>query len=96
MALALGWVWPLVHPDRRVLVVDADASGSGVLPGYAQAGVAVDGGVLAFASERGAATAEAFTEHAVALDPQARRLVLTGLSSTAQARTMAPVWQFPG
>ncbi|HEY3545859.1 MAG TPA: hypothetical protein VGK17_07175 [Propionicimonas sp.] len=92
-ALALGWVWPLVHPDRRVLVVDADVAGSGILPGYAQAGVPAGGGVLALAAERTSATADEIVEHAVALDPDARRLVLTGLNTTAQARPLAPVWR---
>jgi hypothetical protein len=92
-ALALGWVWPLVHPDRRVLVVDADVAGSGILPGYAQAGVPAGGGVLALAAERNFAAADAIVEHAVALDPDARRLVLTGLSTTAQARPLAGVWR---
>jgi MinD-like ATPase involved in chromosome partitioning or flagellar assembly len=92
-ALALGWVWPLAHPDRRVLVVDADVAGSGILPGYAQAGVPAGGGVLGLAAERTSVTAEAIAEHAVALDPDARRLVLTGLSATAQARPLTPVWQ---
>lgn len=92
-ALALGWVWPLVHPGRRVLVVDADVAGSGVVPGYAQAGVPTDGGVLALAAERASVTVELLVEHAVALDPDALRLVLTGLNTTAQARPLASVWQ---
>jgi hypothetical protein len=92
-ALALGWVWPLVHPDRRVVVVDADVAGSGIVPGYAQAGVPTGGGVLGLAAGRTGATAAEIVEHAVALDPDARRLVLTGLSTTAQARPLAPVWR---
>ncbi|WP_298456625.1 hypothetical protein [uncultured Cellulomonas sp.] len=92
-ALALGWVWPLVHSDRRVLVVDADVAGSGIVPGYAQAGVPAGGGVLAVAAERKLATEDTVLEHAVALDREARRLVLTGLTATAQARPLAPVWQ---
>lgn len=92
-ALALGWVWPLLHPDRRVLVVDADPAGSGVLPGYAQAGVPVDGGVLAVAAQRQAVTPQNLVDHAVALDPDARRLVLLGVTSAAQARALAPVWR---
>ena len=92
-ALALGWVWPLVHPDRRNLVVDADVSGSGILPGYTQAGVPAGGGVLALAAARRVGTAEEIVEHAVALDPDARRFVLTGLSATTQARPLGPVWQ---
>lgn len=92
-ALALGWVWPLVHPDRRNLVVDADVSGSGILPGYTQAGVPAGGGVLALAAARRVGTAEEIVEHAVALDPDARRFVLTGLSAPTQARPLGPVWQ---
>ncbi|WP_448060647.1 hypothetical protein [Cellulomonas hominis] len=92
-ALALGWVWPLVHPDRQVLVVDADVAGSGILPGYAQAGVPTGGGVLALAAERDLATATEVLEHAIALDPDARRLVITGVNTTVQARPLAPVWR---
>ena len=33
-ALALGWVWPAVHPGRRVLVVDADPAGAGTSAGF--------------------------------------------------------------
>ena len=91
-ALALGWVWPLVHPDRRVLVVDADVAGSGILPGYLQAGVPAGGGVLGLAAERAPITTGAVLEHSLALDSSEDRLVLTGITDPAQARALWPVW----
>lgn len=91
-ALALGWVWPVVVPDRRALVVDADPSGSGIVPGYAQAGVPSDGGVQALAASHAPVDAGTLLEHAVALDPQGQRLVLTGITSPAQARTLGALW----
>lgn len=90
--LALGWVWPLVFPDRRVLVVDADVAGSGILPGYLQAGVPAGGGVLGLAAERAPITPGAVLEHCLALDPSEDRLVLTGITDPAQARALWPVW----
>ncbi|GGB91542.1 hypothetical protein [Cellulomonas carbonis] len=92
-ALALGWVWPTAEPGRRVLVVDADPAGSGVVPGWAQAGVASDGGVLALAASRLPVTADTLLEHCLTQDADARRLVLTGVGSSAQARTLAPIWR---
>ncbi|MGW6130782.1 hypothetical protein ACWFNE_12225 [Cellulomonas sp. NPDC055163] len=92
-ALGLGWVWPLVHPERRVLVVDADPAGSGVLPGYLHAGVVAGGGVLALAAERSRPGPNAFLDEALALDPGASRMVLLGFTSTAQARAVTPVWE---
>jgi hypothetical protein len=90
--LALGWVWPLVLAGRRVLVVDADVAGSGILPGYLQAGVPAGGGVLGLAAERAPITPGAMLEHCVALDPSEDRLVLTGITDPAQARALWPVW----
>ncbi|MBB2921329.1 hypothetical protein [Cellulomonas cellasea] len=92
-ALALGWVWPLVHPERRALVVDADPTGSGVLPGYLRAGVVAGGGVLALAAERSRPGPGAFLDEALGLDPAGTRMVLLGFTATAQARTVAPVWE---
>jgi len=91
-ALALAWVWPWVRPDRRVLVVDADAAGSGILPGYLNVGTAPGGGVLALAAERTALSAEAVFEHSIALDPGDQRVLLTGVTDPGQARTARSVW----
>ena len=91
-ALALGWAWPVAHPDRRALVVDADVAGSGILPGYLQAGIPAGGGVLALAAERSAIDPHAVLEHAVALDVSAARMVLTGVTDPAQARALGSVW----
>jgi len=91
-ALALAWVWPWVRPDRRVLVVDADAAGSGILPGYLHVGTAPGGGVLALAAERTALSAETVFEHSIALDPGDQRVLLTGVTDPGQARTARAVW----
>jgi hypothetical protein len=53
----------------------------------------VDGVVLAVAAQRHVVTPQVLVEHAVALDPDARRLVLPGVTSPAQARALAPVWR---
>lgn len=91
--LAVGWVWPLVVPGRRAVVVDADVAGSGVLPGYLQAGVPAGGGVLGLAGERGVLSVDLLLEQALALDPGEQRLVLTGVTDPAQARALGPVWR---
>lgn len=91
-ALALGWVWPVTHPDRRSLVVDADVAGSGILPGFLQAGVHAGGGVLALAGSRTFIDPGAVVEHAVALDESESRLVLTGITDPTQARVLGHMW----
>lgn len=90
--LALAWVWPHVHPGRRVLVVDADPAGSGLLPGVLQARVGTGGGALALAARRVTASVFDVLDQAVPLDGDGSRLVLTGVSEPVQARPLAPVW----
>ncbi|MGV8966605.1 MAG: hypothetical protein ACOH2F_10020 [Cellulomonas sp.] len=91
-ALALGWVWPATRPGHRSLVVDADVAGSGILPGFLQAGVPAGGGVLALAGSRTFIDPGAVLEHVVALDESESRLVLTGITDPSQARVLGHVW----
>ncbi|WP_028047609.1 hypothetical protein [Cellulomonas sp. URHE0023] len=91
-ALALTWMWPVVHPDRRVLLVDADPAGSGLLTGYLQSGVPDTSGVLALAAQRARLSVEQVIECAVAIDPDSACMTLPGLADPVQARPLAPTW----
>lgn len=85
-ALALATVWP-----RRVVVAECDPAGGDIVAGYLQAHTAASDGLLALAMglRRGRADLDA---HAVALDPDGRRLLLPGLRDPAQAATVTPLW----
>lgn len=91
-ALALTWMWPVVHPDRKVLLLDADPAGSGLLTGYLRAGVPDSAGVLALAAQRPPLSAEQTIECALALDTDSTRMVLPGVSDPVQARPLAATW----
>jgi MinD-like ATPase involved in chromosome partitioning or flagellar assembly len=91
-ALAMSWVWPLARPDRRVLLVDADPAGSGLLTGYLQAGIPDSAGVAALAAQRGRLSVEDVIERAVAIDPDSARMVLAGVAEPMQARPLAALW----
>ncbi|MBX9243810.1 hypothetical protein ICW40_03190 [Actinotalea ferrariae] len=90
-ALALAWVWPQVT-ERRVVLIDADPSGSGLLGGALAAGFATEAGVLALAGEVHTPSAADLLAHSVALDSDAARLVLPGVSDPVQARSLAALW----
>ena len=89
--LALLWAWPQAVPGRRALLVDADPTGSSLLPGFLEAGIPAGGGVLGVAAERGVSP-DVVLHHAVSLDPGETRLVLTGVAEPAQARPLASTW----
>lgn len=91
-ALALAWVWPQVTDGRRVILVDADPSGSGLLGGALQARVASDTGVLALAADTRSPDAADLVSRTVALDEEGTRLVLPGISDPVQARSLATLW----
>lgn len=91
-ALALTWMWPIVHRDRRVLLVDADPAGSGLLTGYLQAGVPEPAGVLALAAQRPPLSAQQIIDASVAVDPDSTRMVLPGVADPVQARPLAGTW----
>jgi MinD-like ATPase involved in chromosome partitioning or flagellar assembly len=90
--LALGWVWPVAHPGRRSLVLDADAAGSGILTGCLHARVPAGYGVLELVGNRRDAGSADLLDHAVAMDADATRLVLTGVVDPAQARQLGTLW----
>ncbi|GEK19908.1 ParA family protein [Cellulomonas xylanilytica] len=91
-ALAMTWVWPLVHPDRRVLLVDADPAGSGLLTGYLHGSVPAAGGTVALAVNRGPLSVEQIIECSVAIDAGSTRMVLAGIADPRQARPLAAMW----
>lgn len=91
-ALALTWVWPLVHPDRRVLLLDADPAGSGLLTGFLQADLPGTAGVLALAATRGPLSVEHVIDCAVAIDEDSARMVLVGVTDPRQARPLGAIW----
>lgn len=91
LALALAFVWPTAFPGRRALIVDADPSGSGIVPGYLGGSVGAQTGILALASQRGPLSYVAIVEQAVALDERPT-LLLPGIADSAQAAALRPVW----
>lgn len=90
-AFALARVWHLATAGRCALLVDADPVGSALIPAFAGAGIPSGGGILAVAAER-AASADDVLRRSVALDDEARCLVLTGVTDPAQARPLTTVW----
>lgn len=91
-ALALAWVWPTVRQGRRVLLVDADPAGSGLLTGYLRAGVPHTAGVSSLAAARPPLSPEQVVGCCVALDGDGARMVLPGVADPMQARPLAATW----
>lgn len=91
-ALALTWVWPSVRPTRRVLLVDADPAGSGLLSGWLRGELPETAGVSVLAATRGPLSAAGVVDCSVALDGDASRMVLPGVVEPSQARPLAGVW----
>ncbi|NLT56885.1 MAG: hypothetical protein GXX79_20440 [Actinomycetales bacterium] len=103
-ALALGWVWPAVHPGRRVLVVDADPAGTGTSAGFLRGTVPEGAGVVEWAAGLTAASRtgiggagpdarRGLWDHLVTLDEDGRRLLLPGVGDPGQARALAGGWE---
>lgn len=93
-ALTLGWVWPAATDGRHAVVIDADPSGSGVLPGLAQAGVPVGGGVLHLAANDAPIDVTSLLGQCVAFAPDGGSgWVLPGISDPIQASATAAVWR---
>lgn len=91
-ALALCWSWPQARADRRVLLVDADPAGSGLLTGYLSPGVPDSVGVSVLAAARGALSPEQVIGCSLALDAEGTRMVLPGVADPVQARPLASMW----
>lgn len=91
-ALALTWVWPSVRPGRRVLLVDADPAGSGLLTGWLGGEPPASAGVSALAAARGPLSPADVVDCAVALDQDASRMLLPGVVDPSQARPLARTW----
>ena len=93
-ALTLGWVWPAATDGRHAVVIDADPSSSGVLPGLAQAGVPVGGGVLHLAANDAPMDLASLLGQCVAFAPDgASGWVLPGISDPIQAPATDAVWR---
>ena len=90
-ALALAWVWPQVT-GRRVLLVDADLAGSGIVPGYFRCAAPAGGGLLAVGATRDADLSRQVAEQALRLDESAQAMVLLGISEPGQAGGLEPLW----
>lgn len=91
-ALALVAAWEVARPGRRVLLIDADPAGSGVLVGPLRDGVPDTAGVSLLAATRPPLSAEQVIGCCVALDEGAMRMVLPGVADPLQARPLAATW----
>lgn len=91
-ALAFLAAWPSGRPGRRVLLVDADPAGAGVLAGALLGTPTESVGVSLVAADRGSVSPSSVIERTAALDPEASRMVLPGVSEPRQARPLLTLW----
>ena len=91
-ALALAGVWSEMAAERRVLLVDADMAGGDVAAGYLQGSVPSTGGLLGLTADRDRDRPDAVWDHTLALDDDASRMLLTGVTDPAQARSLIGLW----
>lgn len=91
-ALAFIAAWPSGRPGRRVLLVDADPAGSGLLTSALLATPTESVGVSLVAADRGSVSPTSVIERTVALDVVASRMVLPGVSEPRQARPLLTIW----
>lgn len=91
-AFALASVWPEVRSGRRVLLVDADPAGSGLVSGPLRAGIPDAAGVSVLAAARLPLSVEQVIGCCVALDPGGARMVLPGIADPRQARPLGATW----
>ena len=91
-ALALVAAWNLARPGRRVLLIDADPAGSGLLVGPLRDGVPGTAGISLLAAARPPLSAEQVVGCCVALDEASMRMVLPGVADPVQARPLAATW----
>ena len=91
-ALALQMVWLEVHPDRRVLLAECDASGGDIASGYLAGNLATGRGLLPLAVSRAADPVVAIWAQTVSLDDDGRRLLLPGLLDARRASSLDAAW----
>jgi MinD-like ATPase involved in chromosome partitioning or flagellar assembly len=90
--LALASTWPAALPGRRVLLIDADAAGSGLVGGLLRSGVPATCGVLALAAGRPPLSAEEVVDCSIAIDANSTVMVVPGVTDPVQARPLGPTW----
>jgi Flp pilus assembly CpaE family ATPase len=91
-ALALAWVWPAARPGRRVLLIDADPAGSGLLTGILASGVPPAAGLSSLAALRPPLSPDQVVACSLAVDGDATRMVLPGVSDPVQAGPLGGSW----
>jgi MinD-like ATPase involved in chromosome partitioning or flagellar assembly len=90
--LALATVWPEVHPDRTVLVIDADPVGSGITMGFLQGRVDVGGGLVPLAARRPTDPVNAVWDELVAMGTDGRVLLLPGIPDSSLRDAVEHAW----
>jgi hypothetical protein len=90
--MAIAWAWPTAGEGRRVLVVDADMAGSGIIPGYLRAGIRNEGGLLAVAQVRSVDLAQSLVDASSPLDEDENCLLLQGITDPTQVPALHGVW----
>lgn len=91
-ALAVVSAWELARSGRRVLLVDADPAGSGLLTGLLRSGVPDSAGISLLAAARPPLSVEQVVGCSLALDEASTRMVLPGVADPMQARPLATTW----
>ena len=91
-ALALSTVWPQVHPDRRVLLVEGDPAGGDIASGYLRGTLDGSRGLPALAAQRSFDSVAAVWEQVLALDSAGQRFLLPGLTDPRQAVGVGAAW----
>ena len=91
-ALALSTVWPQVHPDRRVLLVEGDPAGGDIASGYLRGTLDGSRGLPTLAAQRSLDPVGAVWDQVVALDGSGQRFLLPGLTDPRQAAGVGAAW----
>lgn len=91
-ALALAWVWSGARPGRRMLLIDADPAGSGLLTGFLARGVPPEVGLSSLAALRPPLSPDQVVACSVALDADATRMLLPGVADPVQAGPLGGSW----
>ena len=92
VVLGLGAVWTQTHPERRVLVVEADPAGGEAAVGLLQGRVDASRGLLALAALRGVDPVTALWGQLIALDEPQRHLLLLGVADPGRGAALDGAW----